>query len=148
MQLEKKQNCLDAFIEKCKSHSLKITPQRCAIYKEIFKSQEHPSAEDVYGAIHKDYPNISFDTVNRTLLTFADIGLVDIVRSTSGPRRFDPNTDSHHHIYCVNCGEIFDFYSEDYDNLEIPENIRDAYDIISKRVVLKGICKKCKKSTT
>jgi Fur family peroxide stress response transcriptional regulator len=46
----------------------------------------------------------------------------------------------------VNCGEIFDFYSEDYDNLEIPHEIKENYDIIGKRVVLKGVCKRCKKS--
>ncbi|MGB6338723.1 MAG: transcriptional repressor [Candidatus Aminicenantaceae bacterium] len=130
----------------CKEHGLKITPQRCAIYKEIYGVDDHPSAEDVYKSIHKEYPNISYDTVNRTLLTFADVGLVDILKGQSGPRRFDPNTDSHHHIYCVDCGEVFDFYNEEYDNLEIPSDIQHKYDIIGKRVVLKGVCKKCKKS--
>jgi Fur family peroxide stress response transcriptional regulator len=84
--------------------------------------------------------------VNRTLLTFADVGLVDIVKGQSGPRRFDPNTNSHHHIYCVNCGEIIDFTNKDYDDLKIPKDILQDYDIVSKRVVLKGVCKKCKKS--
>ena len=146
MQLQNKEECLDAFIEKCREHNLKITPQRCAIYKEIFNSEEHPSAEAVYNAIHKEYPNISYDTVNRTLLTFADIGIVDIVRGQSGPRRFDPNTDSHHHVYCVNCGEVFDFYNEDYDNLKIPDDLQQKFDTIGKRVILNGICKQCKES--
>lgn len=144
MQLKANQDCLDDFVRKCKEHGLKITPQRCAIYKELYGSEDHPSAEDVYKAIHREYPNISYDTVNRTLLTFADVGIVDIVKGQSGPRRFDPNTSSHHHIYCVSCGEIFDFYNEGYDNLEIPSDIQQTYDIIGKRVILKGVCKKCK----
>ncbi len=145
MQLKEFQECLDIFVKKCKENGLKITPQRCAIYKEICGANDHPSAEDVYESIHKEYPNISYDTVNRTLLTFADVGLVDIVKGQSGPRRFDPNTESHHHIYCVDCREIFDFYNEGYDNLEIPSDIQQNYDIIGKRVVLKGVCKTCKK---
>jgi Fur family peroxide stress response transcriptional regulator len=145
MQLREAQDCLDTFVKKCKENGLKITPQRCAIYKEIYGVDDHPSAEDVYKSIHNEYPNISYDTVNRTLLTFADVGLVDILKGQSGPRRFDPNTDSHHHIYCVHCGEVFDFYNEEYDNLEIPSDIQHKYDIIGKRVVLKGVCKKCKK---
>ena len=146
MQLEKSLDCLEPFIKKCKEHGLKITPQRCTIYKTIYGADSHPSAEEVYESIHSEYPNISYDTVNRTLLTFADIGLVDIVKSQNGPRRFDPNTDSHHHIYCVDCGEIIDFSNKEYDNLEIPSEIREKYDIIGKRVVLKGVCKTCKKS--
>jgi Fur family peroxide stress response transcriptional regulator len=146
MQLKESLDCLELFKEKCKANSLKITPQRCAIYKEIYRAQNHPSAEDVYRSIHVEYPNISYDTVNRTLLTFASVGLVDIVKGRSGPRRFDPNTDSHHHIYCVDCGEIVDFYNEEYDDLKIPDDIQQEYDIVSKRVVLKGICKKCKMS--
>jgi len=145
MRLKEPLNCFDVFIKKCKEHGLKITPQRCAVYKEIHGSEDHPSAEDVYGSIHTEYPNISYDTVNRTLLTFADIGLVDIVKGQSGPRRFDPNTSSHHHIHCVNCGEIFDFYSKDYDDLEIPEDIIQEYNVVSKQVVLKAVCKKCRK---
>jgi Fur family peroxide stress response transcriptional regulator len=147
MQVKETQDCLDFFVKRCKEHGLKITPQRCAIYKEIFGADDHPSAEDVFKSVHIEYPNISYDTVNRTLLTFATVGLVDIVKGQSGPRRFDPNTDSHHHIYCVNCGDISDFYNEDYDNLEIPQDIQQKYDIISKRVVLKGVCKKCKKAS-
>jgi Fur family peroxide stress response transcriptional regulator len=146
MQIKETLDCLDVFIQKCKENGLKITPQRCAIYKEIYGADNHPSAEEVYQSIHTEYPNISYDTVNRTLLTFADVGLVDIVKGRSGPRRFDPNTGSHHHIYCTDCGEIVDFYNEDYDNLEIPSNVQQKYDIISKRVVLKGVCKTCKKS--
>ena len=146
MQLKKSLDCLDIFIKKCKKHGLKITPQRCVVYKEIYGADNHPSAEEVYKSIHTEYPNISYDTVNRTLLTFADMGLVEIVKGQSGPRRFDPNTDSHHHIYCVDCGEIVDFYNEEFDNLEIPSDIRQRYDIIGKRVVLKGVCKKCKNS--
>jgi len=146
MQLEDAQDCLDILVKKCKENGLRITPQRCAIYKEILGADDHPSADEVYKSIHIEHPNISYDTVNRTLLTFADVGLVDIVKGQSGPRRFDPNTDSHHHIYCMDCGEIFDFYDEGFDNLRIPSDIQQKYDILGKRVILKGVCKKCKQS--
>ena len=91
MQINESKDCLDVFIQKCRENGLKITPQRCAIYKEIYGADNHPSAEEVYQSIHVEHPNISYDTVNRTLLTFADVGLVDIVKGQKGPRRFDPN---------------------------------------------------------
>jgi Fur family peroxide stress response transcriptional regulator len=43
----------------------------------------------------------------------------------------------------VKCEEIIDFYSDEYDSLEIPENIKKKFTVLSKRVFLNGICDKC-----
>ena len=51
----------------------------------------------------------------------------------------------HHHFHCVKCGQIDDFINDTYDKLEIPKNIQRQYTIISKKVVLHGICDKCKR---
>jgi len=99
MQNDTKNDFINLFINKCKQHNLKVTPQRIAIYRELIKSKNHPSADNIFQIIRKEYPNISFDTVNRTLVTFSEIGIVDIVESFSGARRFDPNIESHHHLH-------------------------------------------------
>lgn len=133
------------FTKTCRLHNLKITPQRIAIYKELLKSDKHPSVDEIYLAVKTDLKNISFDTVNRTLLTFSKIGLVDIVESYRGIRRFDPNKTDHHHIHCIKCGDIIDFEYEDYNQLEIPSDINRKYTVLSKRVILNVICNNCLK---
>lgn len=145
MQNDKISNCLDRFIQHCKNFELKITPQRCAIYKELTQAKNHPTADEMFTIVKQEFPNISYDTVNRTLLTFAEIGLVDVVPTKGGPRRFDPDMDKHHHFHCVHCGEIVDFYSEKFDNLGIPDSIQNDFIVYSKRVVLNGLCSKCQK---
>jgi Fur family peroxide stress response transcriptional regulator len=145
MQNENVEESLTLFFDKCKEHRLKVTPQRIAIYREIIKSRKHPSAEAMFQIVKKAFPSISFDTVNRTLVTFAEIGIVDVVEGRGDPRRFDPDTTAHHHFYCERCGEITDFKNDAYDELEIPKNLQQKYTVLSKRVVLKGICAKCKK---
>jgi Fur family peroxide stress response transcriptional regulator len=65
------------------------------------------------------------------------------VEGQGGPRRFDPNMESHHHFHCMDCGKIIDFYSKDYDDLRIPEDIEEKFTVLGKRVVLKGICNNC-----
>ena len=145
MQNEDGQDSIDLFIEKCKQHNLKITPQRIAIYREIIKSKKHSSADNIFQIIRKEYPNISFDTVNRTLVTFSEIGIVEIVESFGGARRFDPILDNHHHLHCISCGEIIDFYHDEYDSLVVPVEIQKQYTVLNKRVVLNVICDKCKK---
>ncbi|MBW1854119.1 MAG: transcriptional repressor [Deltaproteobacteria bacterium] len=138
---------LDFFRVKCKEHNLKVTPQRIAIYQELVKSKDHPSAEELFHTVGKQFPHISFDTVYRTLLTFSKIGIVTIVEGYRNRRRFDPNMDKHHHAHCIKCGKILDFTSIAFDNLEVPEAIQDEFIIIAKKVVINGICKECSKKT-
>lgn len=131
------------FFAKCKEHGLKLTPQRIAIYKEIAKSKDHPTADLIYHKIKKYHPYISFDTVNRTLLTFADIGLIEIVEGSGDGRRFDSNIDYHHHFRCKSCGAIIDFFSSKYESLEVPEAIKEKFKVDKVRVVIEGICDIC-----
>ena len=133
----------DLFIEKCKQHNLKVTPQRISIHRAVIQSINHPSADEIFKIVKKEFPNISFDTVNRTLLTFSQIGILKIVESFRGARRFDPNLVNHHHLHCIDCGKIIDFNNENYDQLEVPRNIQPGFTVLNKRVVLSGICKEC-----
>ena len=143
MQGKEPNTLLQNFIEKCQVHNLKVTPQRVAIYRDLLNSTEHPTVDAMFQIVKKKFPNISFDTVSRTMLTFAEIGLVDLVEVYGGAKRFDPNVSNHHHLHCVSCGKIFDFHSDHYNNLEIPDDVRRAFTVLTSRVVLKGICEKC-----
>ena len=143
MQKEKLEERLESFRLECRKNKLKITPQRIAIFKKLLNFHDHPTADEVFQTMKGNFSNISYDTVNRTLLSFAEIGLIDIIKSRGGSRRFDPNTDTHHHLHCVKCGKIVDFHSEVCDSLKIPKDIESQFTILSKRVVLNGICKEC-----
>lgn len=144
MQKKESAGCLDQFIALCKKFELKITPQRCAIFKILAQIKDHPTADEMYHLVKGEFPNISYDTVNRTLLTFAQIGLIDVVPTQEGPRRFDPDMEQHHHFHCIQCGKIIDFYSNQMDNIKIPEHILEEYRIFSRRIVLNGLCKQCR----
>ena len=144
MQKENRAEKIHQLLQICQKHHLKITPQRVAIYKELLKLDTHPTADSIYKIVKREYPNISFDTVNRTLLTFAEIGIVDIVEIFGGAKRFDPKVTTHHHLHCIRCGNVFDFYCRAYDNLIVPEEVREQFQVVSKRVVLKGVCKTCR----
>jgi len=76
---------LEFFRDKCREHNLKTTPQRTIIYKELYKSKDHPSVDAIFKKARKIFPNISFDTVNRTVLTFAKIGLINVVKGYGEP---------------------------------------------------------------
>ncbi len=133
------------FFRRSRDNGLKITPQRSAIYQELIQAKDHPSADDVYKRIIKKIPNISFDTVNRTLLTFSKIGIANIVEGYGQAKRYDPDLETHHHFRCMKCNTIIDFHNKEYDNLKVPEDMRKQFTAMSKKVVLEGLCSKCKR---
>ena len=141
-----KKELMEMFHQRCKKYSLKITPQRMAIYQELLKAKDHPSADVIYRKLVKKIPNISFDTVNRTLLTFTKIGVAHIVEGFGQPKRYDPYTDTHHHFRCTLCNTIIDFHSKEYDNISVPKAINKQFTVLNKKVVLEGLCDRCKKT--
>ena len=120
-------NQLDKFYEICRQHNLKITPQRTSVYLTVMNAENHPSADDIFKIVKHEYPNITFDTVNRTLITFTQIGLLTVVESYKGARRFDPNIQDHHHVHCVKCGSIVDFTSDEFDQLMAPKQLMQNF---------------------
>lgn len=146
MRLGIKNDSLDFFRKKCKEHNLKVTPQRIVIYKELLESKDHPNAEVLYKRVKNRIPDISFDTVNRTLLTFSKIGIVNIVEGYGEPRRFDPDIENHHHFRCVNCDSIIDFAYQPYEEISVPGNIKKRFIVLNKKVLLEGYCNKCRKN--
>lgn len=134
---------MDIFYRRSKEYSLKITPQRTAIYQELLKAKDHPTADVIYKRIVRKIPNISFDTVNRTLLTFSKIGITNVVEGYGQSKRYDPDIDVHHHFRCLQCNTIIDFHNKEYDSIAVPQEIKKQFTVLNKKVVLEGLCNKC-----
>ena len=132
------------FYDKCAEEGLKITPQRSLIFDELSKATDHPTADAIYRRVRKSLPNISFDTVYRTLLSFTEAGIISLVEGTGEQKRFEPNLHRHHHFRCIKCYTIVDFENDAYDDIAVPDSVKKQGVIINKRVVLEGICSKCK----
>jgi Fur family peroxide stress response transcriptional regulator len=142
-----KKEMMDIFYRRSKEYGLKITPQRTAIYQELLKARDHPSADVIYRKLVKKIPNISFDTVNRTLLTFSQIGIANIVEGYGQPKRYDPDIRPHHHFRCIQCNNIIDFHNKAYDNIPVPQKIQNQFTVLHKKVVLEGLCDQCNKKS-
>ena len=136
---------MSVFKARCEEHGLRVTPQRTLIYQELIKAEDHPSVDVLYKRVRKTHPNISFDTVFRTVQSFSQMSLVGVCGGYGGPKRFDPIMKKHHHFICMSCDKIIDFYSEPCDNIQIPKSIQKKYNILNKKVVLEGFCPECQK---
>jgi len=131
------------FTERCRESGLRVTPQRTAVYRELLRADDHPSAEVLYRRVVEVLPNISLDTVNRTLLTLAEIGVAFVVEGTGEAKRFDAGLHGHQHFRCVKCRRIVDFHYEPFDNIELPEGLCDKFKVLRKTVYVEGVCDLC-----
>ena len=136
---------LEQFRAECRRQGLKITPQRMEVYKALTERRDHPSAEMVFRRLRKKLPNISLDTVNRTLLTLSDMGVAYVVEGSGEPKRFDANLQKHQHFKCVKCKRIVDFHHEPFDNISVPKSIGRKFRVLRSTVYLEGICDRCQK---
>jgi Fur family peroxide stress response transcriptional regulator len=145
METAELQNRVSEFRNCCRHAGLKVTPQRIAVFKALLASREHPSADMVYKEVRRDYPNISLDTVNRTLGTISNIGQAFTVEGSGDARRYDADLSDHQHFRCLRCKKIIDFHHSDFDNVMVPEELKN-YDIVRKTVYFEGFCDDCKNS--
>ncbi len=138
---------LEQFRAQCKARGLSITPQRTAIYEALISSQDHPRTEDIYNRVKAAFPDMSIDTVYRTLCLFAEIGFVHLVEGYGEAKRYDPDTERHHHFRCMRCGRILDFTEPRFDALEVPERFKHNCAVSNIKVVLEGVCDQCLQKT-
>jgi len=138
---------MDAFQQSCHRAGLKVTPQRMAVYKALIESKEHPSADTVYRQVRKIFPNISLDTVNRTLLTLADIGVAFIVEGSGDVKRFDGGLEKHQHFKCIKCKRIIDFHHKPFDDIPVPKSISEKFIVLKRTVYFEGICDLCRNTS-
>jgi len=137
------ENKVEAFQERCKQKGLRVTPQRLEVYKALVSMDTHPTAEDVYVKVREHLSNISFDTVNRTLMTLADMGAAFVVEGTGQPRRFDGGLEDHQHFRCVRCGKIVDFHHAAFDHIVTPPELDPEFRVLRKTVYFEGLCSAC-----
>jgi Fur family peroxide stress response transcriptional regulator len=135
---------MNDFVQHCKRRRLSVTHQRLAIYEALVNSPEHPSAEQVFKKIHQQYPTISLATVYKTLETLQREGLISkLTLPHEMVARYDANLDRHHHLVCVACRKVEDFYDEQLDALSIPKKTVRGYQVMDHIVQVNGVCPSC-----
>lgn len=127
----------------CRDGGIKLTHQRIEIYREIAQSGDHPNAEQVFQRVRNRIPTVSLDTVYRTLWLLNDHGLVETLGASRERTRFDANLNSHHHFVCGYCGFTRDFYSNELDNIRLPDSVDFYGEIEATHVEVRGVCRKC-----
>ena len=124
---------------------LRMTNQREMILRELRKSKQHLTADELYEKVKKLMPRISLATVYRNLEILSEAGIIAKLEVSGRQKRFDYDVHEHDHICCVICHRV--------DNLELDrESIRavgwnsdKGYAVQGYRLEVAGICPECQR---
>lgn len=127
---------------------LRMTNQREMILRELKRSRQHLTADELYERVRKVMPKISLATIYRNLEILSAAGMIAKLEISGRQRRFDYDVEEHDHIYCVHCHRV--------DNLELDREAIHAvskqtdkdYSVTGYRLEVAGICPKCQKKQT
>lgn len=96
-------------LKKLSGKGLKATHQRIVVLQVLQEHMCHPTADEVFKLVRKDFPTISLATVYNTLESFAKCGILNTVNSEGNVKRYDINTDEHIHLIDETSGELIDY---------------------------------------
>lgn len=134
---------LTSFTELCRRTGIRVTHQRTEVFRDVAGTEEHPDVESIYRRVRRRVPQISLDTVYRTLRLFEEKGLVSRVGYSGDRVRFDAKADPHHHFICTRCGRVWDFQSRELDAFRPPGSVSALGAVESVHIDLRGLCRAC-----
>ncbi len=129
--------------EVCHIKGMRVTPQRIEIFKEVAKSCSHPDVETIYEAVKDKMPNVSMDTVYRTLASLEELDMIFRVDNQLPKARFDADKTPHYHFICTQCNEVYDIFLEPDEEISLLKNADKYGKIKDINVQIRGICNKC-----
>ena len=137
---------VDAFANACQGRGLRVTPQRAEVYRVVVLATDHPSVDAVYRRVRARLPNVSLDTVYRTLGTLTDHGLIRRVEVLDDRARYDANLVRHHHCVCVRCQSVADVVWPELDELGVPAAAGQWGTVDSVCAEIRGVCHACREA--
>ena len=118
------------------------TKQKQIIYNALC-ALDHPTATEVFGAVHEEYPSVSRATVFRVLGGFVTSGKALELKLAGNETRYDYNVMPHVHARCVCCGKVADVEVEGLPKEGLRAKTCENFFIQGYLVEFFGTCKGC-----
>jgi len=123
-----------------------LTRQRTAVFDYLGRTDQHPTAEEVFLAVKSELPKISLATVYKNLEALVACGAASKLTYGDGAARYDIRTDHHYHSRCLSCGRIADLEPHGAEELGKLIKPPSGFQIEDYRVEVVGYCNDCKRN--
>lgn len=126
----------------------KLTPQRLVIARILAESEGHPSVEDIYSQLRRDFPGISQATVYRNVMLLKSLGEVLEIGLAGASTRYDGKKPyPHPHVICIKCNKIIDPDLESLHDMTKEIIDESGFEIVTYRLDFFGLCPECREKT-
>lgn len=124
------------------AHGIKPSPQRMAVMTYLIEHRTHPTADEIYTALHPSIPTLSKTTVYNTLKLLTEKGAA--LQLTIDERNccFDADTSPHAHFLCTRCGRVYDMKLNQAE-LRKCACVPDEFQTEDAQLYLRGCCPRC-----
>ena len=117
-----------------------MTRQRAVILEVIRSDKCHHTAEEIFELAKEKLPTMSRATVYNNLKALEEEQIIRRITGEDMVARYDSSYIPHGHLFCTECGKIYDFTIPDFDKqlFEHSGAVVDSYEL-----KLRGICPDC-----
>lgn len=130
-------------METLKTNKIRVTPQRKAIVEYLMQSDTHPTVEQIYQDVSKEYGSLSLATVYNTMNILTHLQIVEEMKFNGMTSHYDFKHQEHLHICCMYCGQIADVHYQELNPIIQYAHDETEYEVVRADVELIGICKAC-----
>ncbi len=123
----------------------RFTQQRRVVYDALAKTEDHPTAVQVFLRVKDVMPSISLATVYNCLETLSKCGLIRQVNVEREASRFCANQVDHGHFCCTECGRVEDVMMPARTGMTKLWQLPANYEVTHSEVSLRGVCSSCAK---
>lgn len=123
-------------------HKIKPTFERLSILEYLTVLGEHPAATGIFKAMREKIPTISKTTVYNTLKILLKKGIICSFSVPGREDHYDLNTDSHYHLYCKVCHQI---YNLELDCPVLNKGTIEGHKVENFNGYFTGVCERCLK---
>jgi Fe2+ or Zn2+ uptake regulation protein len=121
----------------------RVTLPRLLVHREVRRSPQHVTAEQVHSTLAAALPSLSPATIYATLDVLEELGLVRRVSTPGGATVFDSRAEAHHHAICRSCGAIADVDADVQADPALAAASRAGFSVDHAEVMLSGLCAAC-----
>lgn len=120
---------------------------RRAVIESLAHQKCCRSAQEIFDQLRDDGRRVGIASVYRVLDLLVGLGLVQRLDLGGGTSRYEPalpGGEHHHHLVCVDCGEVSPFEDPDLEQALEGTAARSDYTVVGHDVVLRGRCPECR----
>jgi len=130
-----------------RSQGKRVTPRRLLLFEVMQEHGGHLDADELYLLAKKREPRLSLSTVYRTLSLLKELDLIEELHFDEEHHHYEikGRETEHHHLICLNCGEIIEFENPLIGNIKAQVAQDHHFRVTGVHIDLRGYCQRCVK---